>query len=219
MGYFQDVRTCSEHGFVLSPEGTCVRCIRDAARAARRARVAKLAFGGLFAVTLLGVGAAWARAHRSDEPRPAPPPQVVAAAPIPASTPEPPLAAAAPADHSALDAWEAELARADAVRKAEAAAKAAAEQQQIRAALELPSTPAPETPRPTRRTVRADNLRSSVDHPSWWQDTSPAWRPGVGTIAQQQRAMANAGVAPSDVTNPGAWLPPNNGGNFTTRSH
>ena len=38
---------------------------------------------------------------------------------------------------------------------------------------------------------------------------------GTGTgLVLVSTAMAAAGVAPYDVTNPNAWLPPNNGGNF-----
>ncbi len=163
---------CLEHGFALSPEGTCIRCVNEAARAARRARRVRLALGGIFLVSLLGFGAARARMRTKPVAvQPAPGDGVVAA---PASS-EPVVTERAVAETAS------------------------------------------ETPRRPPRAGRVENLPSSVDHPSWWQDQQPIPARPRGSIAAQQRAMTAAGVAPPNVTNPGAWLPPNNGGNFTTR--
>jgi hypothetical protein len=213
MGYVHDHGTCQEHGFALSPEGSCVRCRNEAAHAARRARIAKLVAGGAFAVTLLGFGAAYGRMQT-----PEPPPPVVALAPVVATPPAtrsdelPRSPVTSPETHVLLDKWEAEMARADAQRAAELAAKAQAEKGRMRAAL---NAPVGDTTIETGH-GRVDNSSESLDHPSWWQD--PGYRrPGRGSIAAQQRAMAAAGVAPYNVTSPSAWLPSNNGGNFTTR--
>jgi hypothetical protein len=221
MGYFQDLRTCGEHGFALSPEGTCVRCRSEAGAIAGRRRAASAFAAAVFATTLLGLGAAWAR-HRPPL-NPSPPvsasPDVVEA-PVVEVAPEqtrPPVTS--PASHAALDAWEKELARAEAARVAEALAKAAAEKRQIRAATEVPASDDGADAWGTEPRGRVENLPSSTDHPSWWQEPAvPRIRGGMGSsIAAQQRAMSAAGVAPYNVTNPAAWLPPNNGGHFQTR--
>lgn len=219
MGYFQDTQTCAAHGFVLSPEGTCVRCRSEVARMAQRARIAKIVAGGVFAVTLLGVGVARGRMGTPEAPR------EITLAPETAGVMlrERPTAehaqVTAPATHAALDAWKMEMAKADAAREAELAAKAAAtaaaEKARLRAALEIPTDEA-YTSQTSRQAGRVSNAPSSEDHPSWW--TEPSYRrPGIGSIGAQQRAMAAAGVAPYNVTSPNAWLPANNGGNFTTR--
>ncbi len=223
MAYFQDLRTCAEHGFTLSPEGTCVRCLREAAQAVQRARLAKVVAGSLFAVTLLGFGAAWGR-MRSASAAPGEAPRAVTlgrvgagAATEPADRVQPPPPVTSEATRVALHDWEIQLARAEAARTAELAAKAEAEKQRARAALDVPVAD-PVVTSTTPRRGRVETAPSSEDHPSWWQEPSYR-RQGYGSVAAQQRAMAAQGVAPYNVTSPGAWLPPNNGGNFTTRSH
>jgi len=220
MGFgFREVETCAEHGFALNPEGECIRCLGEAAARQRRAQRLKLASGAAVVVALLGVGGALARARSRPVEAPAPRSEEIALAPsaVPAVTERPFVTVPdrTPTSRSArgvLDEWDAELARAEATRAADLAAQAAAERQQRAEALEAPVPERDSTTSPGRR--RGEPPPSSVDHPSWWQDQRPIPGRPRGSIAAQQRAMAAAGVAPYDVTNPNAWLPPNNGGNF-----
>jgi hypothetical protein len=130
-----------------------------------------------------------------------------------------------PETHAVLDAWQAEMARVQAERDkelaAEANAQALAEKRRRDEALQtMPTTGSPTMRGAVRGRGEANAASSSTDHPSWWQDQPiPVRTRGTrGTLAGQQRQMAAAGVAPYDVTNPNAWLPPNNGGNFSNKS-
>jgi len=198
MGYFQDTRICDEHGFVLSPEGTCVRCLKDQGRATRRGRAAKIATGVTVVVaSLLGFSAARARV-RSTEPQ-APVALAAVAAPAPVM---PTRVVAPPEAPQASGDWEQAMARAETERQRVAAAQAAAEKQREVAALAMP-TPEPES------TETRDEPAATVD-PAF----ARAYR------AQTRYRRGAPGVVPVGGVNgamnsPSAWgLPVNSGGNF-----
>jgi hypothetical protein len=202
MGYFQDTRTCDEHGFVLSPEGTCVRCVKDETKRARQRRIAKAATGiTVIIASLLGFSAARARMRTSDPPAP------VATVATPALTPAPVVRAEAVAPTEAPQAsseWDKTMARAEAERQRIAIAQAAAEKQREVAALAIP------TPEPESAETREDPPATTAD---------PAFaRSGYRTQTRLRRGAA--GVVPvggvnGGTNNPSAWgLPANNGGNF-----
>jgi hypothetical protein len=120
-----------------------------------------------------------------------------------------------------LDAWEAEIAKAEARRSAEleaaAASVAAIEKQRRDEALRLPDNTV-SLAHGGRPKAHVSNPPSTTDHPSWWQDDKPIPGRMRMSVAAQQRAMAAAGVAPYNVTSPSAWLPPNPGNTITTRT-
>jgi hypothetical protein len=243
---FRHVDTCSEHGFALDPDGRCVRCTREAVAAIRGAVWRRRLLSAVALVGVLVSVAAWGRVRSrggaaadstvTGEPvgggvdpagtvaeRPV---TFVATVPgsLPGTFPQAPgrgRAAAAQAPRSVLTAWDLELARAEARRSAElaaeAAARAAADRRRDEEAL-VAAAAAARAEGGQHRSGRSESLPSSVDHPSWWQDNQPVPGRMRASLSAQKRAMAAAGVAPYDVTNPSAWLPPNNGGNFTNRS-
>jgi hypothetical protein len=102
---------------------------------------------------------------------------------------------------------------------AEANAQALAEKRRRDEALQTTPVPGSALRGAVRGRGQANAAGSSTDHPSWWQDQPLMPGRTRGSIAAQQRQMAAAGV-PADVTNPNpnAWLPPNNGGNFSNKS-
>jgi hypothetical protein len=222
---YEDSDTCREHGFALSPDKTCVRCRSEAAELERRTATRRLLAAGGVLVMLLAGTVVWARTRPKPEVSLAP----IVSAPViaegeaepehPLPTAEPPVTS--PETHAVLDAWQAEMARVQAERDkelaAEASAQALAEKRRREEALETPSRGSPSSRGPVRGRGQANATSSSTDHPSWWQD-QPIPARTRGTVAGQQRQMAAAGVAPYDVTNPSAWLPPNNGGSFSNKS-
>jgi hypothetical protein len=230
--------SCSTHGFALSPEGTCVRCRNEARDAGARSVLAKAVGTALVATSLLGVGAVWAHGRgfvSSATPPEAPPVMVLASkAPVSERPPaaEEPVQVTSPETHAVLDAWEQELARANAQRAVEAAAeqaaKLAAQQRLEQDAVSVH----PSSPSSTRR--QHANLStggtSPEDHPSWWQDTpvrTRVRRTGVGGLGETGAIVGGGtagfsqganGVAANNVNNPNAWLPPNPGGFSTNRA-
>jgi hypothetical protein len=201
MGYFQDTRTCDEHGFVLTPEGTCVRCVKEGAVVARRRRIAKIGTGVLVVVaSVLGITVARARVGTAPIPIATPAAPIVAAAPPAAA--KPPVAAPQEAPR-APDDWDRALAQADGERERAAAAQAAAEKARQVAAMNIP-TPPPETYDPPPR-----------DDSPGGEPPDPAFARG-GQRYNSVRRTRGAGGA---VTNPAAWgLPANNGGYFRNRT-
>jgi hypothetical protein len=55
MGYLGSGRTCTEHGFALTPDGACIRCVRNSAREARNRQVPKLVLGAAAAFGVLAL--------------------------------------------------------------------------------------------------------------------------------------------------------------------
>jgi hypothetical protein len=224
---YRDGDSCAEHGFVLSPDGSCLRCKNEAIEADRRSFSRKVT-AGVVLVSVLTVGGAWAHVRNA---RAAAQPETAAVAPV-APLPEPIVDPSAPTvvedeprsptiapdTHAVLDAWQAELARAEARRAAQLAAESAKtgaiERQRREEALD---TATPVVSGSQGRGHVRRNPSSTDDNSSWWQDQPVARH--VGSIAGQQRAMAAAGV-PTNLTNPNpsAWLPPNNGGHFGTKT-
>jgi hypothetical protein len=201
MGYFQDTRTCGEHGFVLTPEGTCVRCVTEGARLARRRRIAKIGTGVVVVVaSVLGITVARARVGTAPAPIAAPAtPVVAAAAPV---APPPPVVAAQEAPR-APDDWDRAMAQADSDRDKAAAAQAAAERERQVAAMNIP-TPPPETYDPPRR-----------DEQPAGETADPAFARGGQRYNGVRRVRRGGGA----VTDPSAWgLPANNGGYFRNRN-
>ncbi len=164
MGHgYKQVQTCAEHGFALSPDGTCIRCAREETSLAGRATAVRLAIGGAFVLALVGIGAAWAHVRASDRairegPGAAWPPTVAERSLPPSSAPPPPRAQADDADgappagsssarHDVLKEWEAERARVEAKRAAELAEEAiaqeAAEKRRFDEAYRLPDAGQP----------------------------------------------------------------------------
>jgi hypothetical protein len=239
MAYFQELKTCADHGFVLSHEGTCIRCRQDADRADRRIRFAKLSSRGvIFVVTLLGVGVAWGRMG-SDGAQHAAASEglhTVALSAEPgraeSSVDEPRFAMTdTPATYE-RGAWDVEMERADQARQAAAAAQVAAEKRQIRAAVALPSAGQRSCGSncTSERVVanagaasQAQAASTALDHPSWWNDTTRASYPrGRGVYSARVPGMPQAGPGGTVMTgtsSPAAWgLPANNGGNFANRN-
>ena len=222
MGYFQDSQTCTEHGFVLSPEGTCLRCLREAAHVERRIRLAKLATrGAVFVVTMLGVTAAWGHLRTAE------PPQLARAITLAPTVMEPVAeparqervasntVAATEREVVARDfaAWELATARADAEREAASAAQARAELQRVRdEAVPVVYT---STPRQEPHLTPAQPEANA----SWWKEDTTPRIGGTHRPCARRAAGAAAAAANGTTANPQAWgLPPNRGGYFTNRS-
>ncbi len=212
---YKQVQTCAVHGFALPPDGRCVRCRNDAARAEHRSRLVRLAAGGVLALALVGSTTTWAVARGG---RVAPPPRhdelsYISTDPpmrersVATRDPSPPAAAplppVSPSTHAVLDAWQVELARAEAARAAEVAAEAvaqaAAEKQRIADALVVPpESPVTVASVPSRYVGRAGSPPSYEDHPSWWQNRPVTRRRGSCGCPMAARAAAQA--SPTSVT-------------------
>ena len=227
---------CSIHGFALSPEGTCLRCRNEARDAGPRTGLAKMVGAAALATSLLGVGAVWAHARAqafsaaTDSPTADAPPIAVLApkAPVREHPPatEEPAPVAPPETRAVLDAWEQELAKANAQRAIEAAAEQAAHlatQQRLEQDALAVHPSSPSSTHPQHGSVSTGGA-SSEDHPSWWQDTpvrTRVRRTGVGGVGESGAIVSGGtagfsqganGVAANNVNNPNAWLPPNTGG-------
>jgi hypothetical protein len=206
MGYFQDTRICEEHGFVLTPEGTCIRCVTDGARRARLRRGAKIATGATVVVAaLMGITVARARVSTVEAPPVAP--ITLVAAPPPVASPPVAVVAREPTPQPSQD-WDQAMARAEAERQRVAALQAAAEKQREVAAMTIPAPPV-ETYAPPR------------EDPPAGEATDPAF---AQTYGRPRTYYRSRGVGPrsgagSSLNNPSAWgLPANNGGNFRNRT-
>lgn len=198
MGYFQDTRICETHGFVLTPEGTCVRCAKEANRSARLHRWAKVATGATVVVAAVcGITVARARVD-TVVATPAPPLRPAAPALPVAPAPAPVVAAASPPPS---EDWDVAMARAEAERQRAAAAQATAEKQRQVSAVEMPDPPPEDDPAP-----RAE--------PQAPETTDPMFAP----TRLGQRVYRHRGGAGGAANNPASWgLPANNGGNFRNR--
>ncbi len=162
----RDVARCKEHGFALSPEGRCVRCARfsrEAGVAGTSRRATQIAAAGfVLLAAALGARAAIAHATSADAPSLAeirdtfPFVASVAGAAVlheqggnwapldeEAEEPEPGEPAEAtslPLPSDGPDDWDRAMARAEAERRAERAAKAANEKQALADALKVEPT-------------------------------------------------------------------------------
>jgi len=204
MGYFQDTRVCQEHGFVLTPEGACVRCASEGERAAKRRTLAKAGTAvTVVAAALMGITVARARVSTVDPTAIVSPPAAVAATPVPAAPP-PPGAAPEPTPRPSVD-WDQAMARAEEQRVNAATAQVAAEKQREIAATALPDPPVESYAAP-----RQEPAAEPVD---------PAFAQSYGRPRTYYRAGTRGGAAGGSVNSPSAWgLPANNGGYFRNRN-
>jgi len=187
---------CVAHGFALTREGTCLRCEREAAQSHARV-VSRWVLPVLFGPVLVGVAAAGfahLRTTRDEGHRGSPSRrvgQVVSersAARDPIEIGEAASArVTAPATHAVLDAWQAELARAEATRADELAAEEAermrADKERLDEMLRLPVETASDVP--ARKHGRIWQFPSEYGEQDW--------------SGQPQHGTKHARDAPFDV--------------------
>jgi hypothetical protein len=198
---YKDVATCSAHGLALSPEGSCLRCSKEALGREQRSLHSKLALTGAVLTSLLAGSVVWAHVRATEQTTP---PAVAVAPPVSAGAPglevfeERIPRVTSPETHKALKQWKAELAKAKAKEAAtlakDARERRAAEARDVRGvkAAERIVAAAEREEQSSHAHGRGPGAPpSSHDHPSWWQGDPFMPRRGC-PLAQRRAAMAAA---------------------------